>query len=649
MQRRWEDAVVIALVACTALVAGALISATSVYAAEVSYKQSFEVVTSDTLVPTQPTALVLVPDGTRAYVANRLDHSLAQFGIDAAGNWQKRIVYAESPTNGLAAPVQLVLSHDQSHLYVLGDPNGNADTLAEFAIDAATGNLAFKKLHTNGAGDLSGLVAPAGIAVSPDDAHVYVTSSGDHRVLVFARQSDGTLTFVNSVQDGTGGVDGLNGADQIAISADGKSVYISSGVEHSIATFRRESSTGALSFLNVLVDGVSGVDGLLGAHAIALSDDGAHVYVGGLGDNAIAVFQRNAGSGALSFYKVYRNGDMSGAAPIRGLGGITALRLAPHRNHLYAVSELDSALVIFQRDPATGELTLQELLTDGIESVDGLLQPLSLVVDAQNHFLYSISTEQKIGQFEVSNGAPVAMDDNGVATVGLTGVIDVLMNDTDPDAGDTLRVVRVTTTSTLGAVNLINGQVQYTPAATGSASDSFTYTIADTRGAEAVATVTVSINTPPVAMDDTATTDVNTSVTIFVLANDYDPDGKFINTLSISQFESVSQMRGTVNPQNITRSMRAVASPSITALTYTPRADFSGVDTFTYSVSDNQGGTATGTVTVTVGKNVGITTLPSAGSSSSRKKGGGASDFASLAVLTLSLVASLRSRRNHCT
>ena len=40
-----------------------------------------------------------------------------------------------------------------------------------------------------------------------------------------------------------------------------------------------------------------------------------------------------------------------------------------------------------------------------------------------------------------------------------------------------------------------------------------------------VATVSITVNAPPVAANDTATTNKNTAVAVNVLANDSDPDG----------------------------------------------------------------------------------------------------------------------------
>ena len=92
-----------------------------------------------------------------------------------------------------------------------------------------------------------------------------------------------------------------------------------------------------------------------------------------------------------------------------------------------------------------------------------------------------------------------------------------------------------------------------------------------------------STNQSPVAQPDMVTTAEETAVTIVALANDSDPDS---GTLPITGF--VSHTRGTV------------VINSDTSITYTPVANYSGTDTFAYTVNDGQGGAAVGTVIVTV-------------------------------------------------
>jgi hypothetical protein len=91
----------------------------------------------------------------------------------------------------------------------------------------------------------------------------------------------------------------------------------------------------------------------------------------------------------------------------------------------------------------------------------------------------------------------------------------------------------------------------------------------------------LAVNCPPVAVDDTATTVNGFPVTINVLANDSDPDG---DPLTVT---------GVTDPPNGT----AVNNNDGT-VTYTPDCGFFGIDTFDYTISDGQGGTDTGTVTV---------------------------------------------------
>ena len=87
-------------------------------------------------------------------------------------------------------------------------------------------------------------------------------------------------------------------------------------------------------------------------------------------------------------------------------------------------------------------------------------------------------------------------------------------------------------------------------------------------------------NTPPVAEDDAAETDHDTAVMIDVLANDTDPDGDALAIDVVSQPAS---------------GIAAIAGDQVT---YTPNSGFAGIDSFAYTITDGQGGTANATVTV---------------------------------------------------
>ncbi len=90
------------------------------------------------------------------------------------------------------------------------------------------------------------------------------------------------------------------------------------------------------------------------------------------------------------------------------------------------------------------------------------------------------------------------------------------------------------------------------------------------------------VNKAPIASNDSATTQAGTPVAINVLSNDSDPDGDALNISNVG-----NAANGTVSNTNGT-------------LTYTPKAGFSGSDSFNYSISDGKGGSATATVGVTV-------------------------------------------------
>jgi VCBS repeat-containing protein len=175
-----------------------------------------------------------------------------------------------------------------------------------------------------------------------------------------------------------------------------------------------------------------------------------------------------------------------------------------------------------------------------------------------------------------------ATDENTPLNVAAPGV---LTNDSDVD-GDPLTAV-LDTAPTNGSLTFnADGSFDYTPIANFNGNDSFTYHANDGALDSNTATVSITVNSannnPPVAVDDSATTNEDTAVTIDVLANDSDVDGNALTVASVTQGSN-----GTVTSNG-------------TDVTYTPNANFNGTDSFSYTISDGNGGADTANVFVTI-------------------------------------------------
>jgi VCBS repeat-containing protein len=186
------------------------------------------------------------------------------------------------------------------------------------------------------------------------------------------------------------------------------------------------------------------------------------------------------------------------------------------------------------------------------------------------------------------NDPPVATDDAyatdedttlNIAAPGMLG------NDSDPD-GDPLTVVVVTVPQHGSGSIGSDGSLNYRPDANFSGSDTFSYKASDGTAESNISTVTITVNPiddPPVAVDDSATTNEDTTVTIPVLSNDSDIDG---DALIVS---------GVTIPANGT-----VIDNGDGTVTYTPNANFNGTDSFSYKANDGIADSNTATVTITV-------------------------------------------------
>ncbi|MFM1769099.1 MAG: hypothetical protein RJA22_1628 [Verrucomicrobiota bacterium] len=167
----------------------------------------------------------------------------------------------------------------------------------------------------------------------------------------------------------------------------------------------------------------------------------------------------------------------------------------------------------------------------------------------------------------------------------------LLANDSDAD-GDVVSLVDVRTNSARGGLVTFDGQrIIYLPPAGYVGPDSFSYGLYAGPCGQAIGTVTVDVqprpNRAPVAVDDLLTGEEDGTLLIpggLLLANDSDPDG---DPLQIISAGPASERGGAIRFDG-------------TNVVYTPPPNYSGPDTFTYTVSDGRGGTATATVTVLV-------------------------------------------------
>jgi len=196
------------------------------------------------------------------------------------------------------------------------------------------------------------------------------------------------------------------------------------------------------------------------------------------------------------------------------------------------------------------------------------------------------------------NDSPTAADDSTSTdedTPLNISTVDLTTNDSaGPGEGlQSLTVTTVTQTAdSHGSVALNAGIVTYTPESNYHGPASFTYQVCDngtTNGSPdsqcATATVNItvnSVNDNPEAVDDSTSTDEDTPVTVDVVANDTDVDGdaRTLQSVGTAAHGSVTIVGGQAQ--------------------YSPNSNFHGTDTFTYVVSDGHGGTATGTVNITV-------------------------------------------------
>ncbi|MBA3746636.1 MAG: hypothetical protein H0W96_03975, partial [Solirubrobacterales bacterium] len=300
----------------------------------------------------------------------------------------------------------VVVSPDGNSVYTAGNGYANGRQGSAVAIfDRDSGGTLAQKSGTAGcvtpdgmAGDppvAGGCAAVPAIAqaraltVSPDAKNVYVAAGNG--IVIFDRDASGALVqkpatagcitddgspagepAVKACQDGTA----LRAPISVAVSPDGKNVYVAAVYSSAVAVFDRDTTTGELTQKQGLAGCMSDIDpacakgkGLSYVRSVKVSPDGKNVYLAAYYGSMLAVLQRNTTTGELTQVSgtaacVSEGGlDTSVYPPI--VGACTAakgvrypydLTISPDGKNAYVTGEA-SAVATLDRDPATGSLS----------------------------------------------------------------------------------------------------------------------------------------------------------------------------------------------------------------------------------------------------------------------------------------------------
>lgn len=313
-----------------------------------------------------PRTIVVSPDGANVYVTAQSNSAVAVFSRLAGGALrqlagQDACVSQASarclPARSLGQPGGLAVSPDGAHVYA-----GSNSGIAIFGRIRPSGRLvqlvgAEGCVNQRGgtgcdraAGSFQGGL---GLAVSPDGRNVYAVS-GAGTLHTFTRDARGRLRQDACLSDrgrdpGCPAARSLAGGASIAISPDGRNVYVAARSSSGIAALARDPESGALTQLPG-TDGCATATGSRGkcargtalaeAVSVAVSGNGRWVYVASAGRQrgGIAVFARDRTTGALAQAGCIAASPAGGCTRGRALVGTRSVAASPEGRNAYSAA-----------------------------------------------------------------------------------------------------------------------------------------------------------------------------------------------------------------------------------------------------------------------------------------------------------------------
>jgi DNA-binding beta-propeller fold protein YncE len=245
------------------------------------------------VISASPDGIAVSPDGRHIYVAATGSNAIFIFSRSASGSVSFVASLTSSNLNGVQ---QLVISDDGTYLYATSHTSGTNGRIVTYQRNPQSGLLSFKQslIHNiiqawPGCPGITvlGMGGATGLTISPDGRHVYVASWGSGAIARFGRNSDGTLCYLGRVQDGLGGVTGLQGAWDVTVTPDGDFVYAAAYTLGRVHAFARNPQNGVLTQRQIVISNQAGLPAINGAQRVALSPDGRSLHITALDNKAL--------------------------------------------------------------------------------------------------------------------------------------------------------------------------------------------------------------------------------------------------------------------------------------------------------------------------------------------------------------------------
>ena len=308
----------------------------------------------------------------------------------------------------------------------------------------------------------------------------------------------------------------------------------------------------------------------------------------------------NASMAATDSFQVVANDGFSDSEPLTVTVTVTPVADPPVADDqsVETQEDADLAITLTGTDVDGDAITAFEVLTDpAFGVVSGTVPQLTYkpkkdyngqvtfkfrVKDATDQF--SLEGEEGTVTVNVTaiNDAPVAKTQSVSVSEDQSIQISLIASDIEGDQLD----YAIVTEPSQGTATLNGRVVTYTPKANYSGSDSFTFSVKESAegglsgNTETVSITVNAVNDAPLAMDQAVTTDEDAAKTITLAGIDTENSAL---TYTVVTLPSKGELTGT--PPD---------------LTYTPSANYNGIDGFTFQVNDGTADSSTATVSLTV-------------------------------------------------